>query len=122
MLKERENGLVGGACFSLPTPACGRMFSQLLTPAQKREGTGWQAKAPAPLACMFFGSAVGQTLSSVNSAVLRGVVALLLICALPIAASAATRPRYGGTLRVEIHASIETRSEERRVGEGGSSR
>jgi hypothetical protein len=35
-------------------------------------------------------------------------VALLLLCALAITASAATRPRYGGTLRIEIHASIET--------------
>lgn len=37
-------------------------------------------------------------------AVLRVAVLTLLVCTL----SAATRPRYGGTLRVEIHASIET--------------
>jgi hypothetical protein len=38
----------------------------------------------------------------------RSAVSLLLLCALSITASAATRPRYGGTLRVEIHASTET--------------
>ena len=77
---------------------------------------GWQAKsasdpktgAPVPLACGLFGGGVGQALSPVNSAALRFAVSLLLLCALSITASAATRPRYGGTLRVEIHASIET--------------
>lgn len=38
----------------------------------------------------------------------RPAVSSLLVCALSVTASAATRPRYGGTLRVEIHASIET--------------
>ncbi len=75
---------------------------------EDRENTSWQAKAPAPLARDLFGSSVGQTLSSVNSTLGRSAVWFLLVCALPIAASAATRPRYGGTLRVEIQASIET--------------
>jgi hypothetical protein len=39
---------------------------------------------------------------------LRVAVGWLLVCALSATALAATRPRYGGTLRVEIHASIDT--------------
>jgi hypothetical protein len=38
----------------------------------------------------------------------RPALSLLLLCTLAITAAAATRPRYGGTLRIEIHASIET--------------
>jgi hypothetical protein len=38
----------------------------------------------------------------------RIAASLFLLCALALTAHAATRPRYGGTLRIEIHASIET--------------
>jgi hypothetical protein len=38
----------------------------------------------------------------------RLALSCLLVCALAATATAATRPRYGGTLRIEIHASIET--------------
>ena len=86
-MRKKPESRLGGACFSLPTPACGRIFSRPLTRVAQRLGCGWQAKAPAPLAC---------------------AVVVLMACALSITATAATRPRYGGTLRIEIHASIET--------------
>jgi hypothetical protein len=39
---------------------------------------------------------------------IRFAATLLIVGTLAITAAAATRPRYGGTLRIEIHASIET--------------